>query len=137
MADLEPWDLQNLKAYEPAYLAGFRAQRYQVDLAKGFERAKELALPTIESAIRTDIGGNEQRITGVDTHYSNITFKHILLPVYAGAYRFNGKIYQIVVNGRTGEIQGDRPYSIWKIAALVLFLGFLLMIVLLIASAGR
>jgi DNA-directed RNA polymerase subunit RPC12/RpoP len=137
LADLEPWDLQNLKAYEPAYLAGFRAQRYQVDLAEGFERAKELALPTIESAIRTDIGGNEQRITGVDTHYSNITFKHILLPVYAGAYRFNGKIYQIVVNGRTGEIQGDRPYSIWKIAALVLFLGFLLMIVLLIASAGR
>jgi DNA-directed RNA polymerase subunit RPC12/RpoP len=137
LAELEPWDLDNLKNYDPAFLAGFRAQRYQVDLAQGFERAKELAHPTIEAAIRTDIGGDEQRITGIATDYSNITFKHILLPVYAGAYRFNGKVYQIVVNGRTGEIQGDRPYSVWKIAALVVFLGFLLLLVLLIASAGR
>jgi len=138
LADLEPWDLNNLRGYEPAYLAGFRAQRYQVDLAQGFERAKELVVPKIESAICYDIGGDEQRITSVATEYSNITFKHILLPVYAGAYRFSGKIYQIVVNGRTGEIQGDRPYSFWKLAALVVFLGFLLMIFLLIlASAGK
>jgi len=95
-------------------------------------------VPKIESAICYDIGGDEQRITSVATEYSNITFKHILLPVYAGAYRFSGKIYQIVVNGRTGEIQGDRPYSFWKLAALVVFLGFLLMIFLLIlASAGK
>ena len=135
LAELEPWALNNLKGYEPAYLAGFRAQRYQIDLGQGFERAKELVLPRIESAVCADIGGDEQRITRLATEYSNITFKHILLPVYAGAYRFNGKIYQIVVNGRTGEIQGDRPYSFWKLAALVLFLGFLLMVVLLIASA--
>jgi hypothetical protein len=137
LAELEPWDLNNLKGYEPAYLAGFRAQRYQIDLGQGFERAKELVLPRIESAVCSDIGGDQQRITSLSTEYSNITFKHILLPVYAGAYRFNGKIFQIVVNGRTGEIQGDRPYSFWKLAALVLLLGFLLMIVLLIASASR
>lgn len=137
LATLEPWDLNNLTGYDPAFLAGFRAQRYQVDLTQGFERAKQLALPTIESAIRADIGGDEQRISSVATDYSNITFKHILLPVYAGAYRFNGKVYQIVVNGRTGEIQGDRPYSVWKIAALVVFLCFLLMMVLLIFAAGR
>jgi hypothetical protein len=37
-----------------------------------------------------------------------------------------------VVNGRTGEIQGDRPYSVWKIALLVvavLIFIFLLVIV--------
>src|SRR5215213_6880701 len=34
---LEPWDLQELTGYEPAYLSGYRAQRYQVDLAEGFE----------------------------------------------------------------------------------------------------
>jgi hypothetical protein len=39
--------------------------------------------------------------------------------VYAGAYRYNGKIFQIVVNGRTGEIQGARPYSFIKIALLI------------------
>jgi len=39
---LEPWDLQALRPYEPAYLAGFKAQRYQVQVPEGFEEAKEV-----------------------------------------------------------------------------------------------
>jgi DNA-directed RNA polymerase subunit RPC12/RpoP len=129
---LEPWDLVELRAYDPAFLSGFKAQRYQVDLAEGFERAKGAIAPTIESAVHRDIGGDVQRIESLDIRYSNVTFKHLLLPVYAGAYQFNGKLFQIVVNGRTGEIQGDRPYSVWKIALLVvavLIFIFLLVIV--------
>ncbi|MBV9958496.1 MAG: hypothetical protein JO360_08750, partial [Acidobacteria bacterium] len=30
---LEPWDLAELKPYDPAFLSGYKAQRYQVDLA--------------------------------------------------------------------------------------------------------
>lgn len=127
---LEPWDLISLKPYDPAFLSGFKAQRYQVDLAQGFERVKQLAAGVIQSDVRSDIGGDEQRIHNVSTHYSGITFKHLLLPVYAGAYRFNRRVFQIVVNGRTGEIQGDRPYSFWKIA---LFVSALLFIVLIVA----
>lgn len=75
----------------------------------------------IEQDVREDIGGDEQRISHIATSYSAITFKHILLPVYIGAYRFNQKVYQIMVNARTGEVQGDRPYSFWKIFFFVLF----------------
>ena len=46
---LEPWDLPELKPYEPAYLSGFRAQRYQIELPEGFETAKRLAAGQIES----------------------------------------------------------------------------------------
>jgi hypothetical protein len=56
------------------------------------------------------------------------------LPVYAGAYRYNNKLFQIVVNGRTGEIQGDRPYSVWKIALLVV--AVLLLIILIAILFG-
>ena len=131
---LEPWDMAELKPYDPAFLSGYKAQRYQVDLAKGFERARQIAAGVIQGDVRRDIGGDEQRVHNVDTHYSGITFKHLLLPVYAGAYRFNQKVYQIVVNGRTGEIQGDRPYSIIKIALLVATLLFFLLIFVLIVS---
>lgn len=129
---LEPWDLAELKPYDPAFLSGFKAQRYQIDLAQGFERVKQVAEGVIREDVRADIGGDEQRIHHVATHYSGITFKHLLLPVYAGAYRFNQKLYQIVVNGRTGEIQGERPYSFWKIAMLVLALLFLLLVIVLV-----
>jgi DNA-directed RNA polymerase subunit RPC12/RpoP len=131
---LEPWDLTSLKPYDPAFLSGFKAQRYQVDLAQGFERVKQVTAAVIQSDVREDIGGDEQRIHNVATHYSGITFKHLLLPVYAGAYRFNQKIYQIVVNGRTGEIQGDRPYSFWKIALFVATLLFILLIIIAIVG---
>lgn len=131
---LEPWDLTELKPYDPAFLSGYKAQRYQVDLAQGFERAKQVAAGVIQGDVRNDIGGDEQRIQDISTHYSGITFKHLLLPVYAGAYRFNQKVFQIVINGRTGEIQGDRPYSFWKIALLVTALLFVLIIIALVAG---
>ena len=134
---LEPWDLAELRPYEPAYLSGYKAQRYQVDLAVGFETAKALAAPVIESDVRGDIGGDEQRIERLSTHYSGITFKHLLLPVYVGAYHFNQKLYQVVVNGRTGEVQGERPYSVWKILFFILTLLFLLAIIVAVFGSGR
>jgi DNA-directed RNA polymerase subunit RPC12/RpoP len=130
LATLEPWDLTELRPYDPAYLSGFKAQRYQVDLKQGFELAKQVIAPSIQSDVRSDIGGDEQRIDGLSTAYSDIKFKHLLLPVYAGAYRYNGKLFQILVNGRTGEIQGERPYSFWKIALLVVAV---LIVVLILA----
>jgi DNA-directed RNA polymerase subunit RPC12/RpoP len=134
---LEPWDFVELKAYEPAYLAGHKAQTYQVALDEGFERFKEIAAGVIADDVRNDIGGDEQRVHDISTHYSAITFKHLLLPVYAGAYRFNNKVYQIVINGRTGVVQGMRPYSYLKIGCLIAaILGIILFIIFLVAIIG-
>jgi hypothetical protein len=86
--------------------------------------------------VRQDIGGDEQRIERLSTRYTAVTFKHLLLPVYVGAYHFNGKLYQVVVNGRTGEVQGERPYSFWKIALFVLTLLLALLLVALIFGSA-
>ena len=69
----------------------------------------------IERDVRRDIGGDEQRVHNVDTDWSDQTFKHILLPIWMAAYKYNGKSYRFLVNGQTGEVQGERPWSIWKI----------------------
>ena len=117
---LEPWDLGNLAPYREEYLSGFQSEMYQVGLEQGFERARELMMPVIRRDIEQDIGGDHQRIQALDTRYGGIRFKHILLPVWMSAFRFRDKIYRLVVNGRTGEVQGERPYSGWKIALAVL-----------------
>ncbi len=132
---LAPWDLQALRPYEPAYLAGFRAQRYQVELPEGYEKAKEVMAATIEHDVRRDIGGDEQSIDRVETSRANVMFRHLLLPVWMGAYRFQGKVYQVAVNARTGEVQGERPYSTWKIVLLVA--GILLLVCLIVLLARR
>ena len=113
---LTPWDLPNVVPYADEYLSGFRAESYQINLPEGFEAAKGVMAPVIEASIRSSIGGDEQRIHSRQTQYANITFKHILLPVWLTAYRFRDKVFRILINARTGEVQGERPYSAWKIA---------------------
>ena len=65
--------------------------------------------------VRFDIGGDRQRIDRIETAVKDVTFKHVLLPVWLAAYKFRGETYRFVVNGRTGKVQGERPYSTFKI----------------------
>ena len=117
---LVPWDLENLVPYTEDYLSGFLVESYTVDVKNGFEDAKKKMEPKIIAAIYEDIGGDEQRIDSMNTHYDDITFKHLLLPLWLGAYRFGDKVFQYIVNARTGEVQGERPWSWVKITFAVL-----------------
>ena len=49
-----------------------------------------------------------------------MTFKHTLLPVWIASYRYNNKVYNFMVNGETGRVQGEAPISWWKVALAVL-----------------
>ncbi|GIX15227.1 MAG: hypothetical protein KatS3mg118_3186 [Paracoccaceae bacterium] len=117
---LAPWDLSALEPYDPQYLAGFRAEAYTVDVEEGFAEARRIMDAQIRQDVRRDIGGDEQRIDAISTRISDVTFKHILLPVWLSAYRYRGKVYRFIVNARTGEVQGERPWSAGKIALAVL-----------------
>ncbi|MBL4915887.1 primosomal protein N' (replication factor Y) - superfamily II helicase [Szabonella alba] len=119
---LQPWDLTALEPYRADYLAGFTAEGYTVALAEGHGMAQQIMAQVIHGDVRLDIGGDEQRVTSVATDYSAETFKHVLLPVWMAAYKYNGKTYRFVVNGQTGKVQGERPWSVWKIALAVLVL---------------
>ena len=117
---LEPWDLSAMEPYAPEFLAGFRAEGYAVELEDGFEEARAHMDRIIARDIKFDIGGDRQRIHAVDTKLGKITFKHVLLPVWLAAYKYRGETYRFVVNGRTGRVQGERPWSTGKIALAVL-----------------
>ena len=117
---LEPWDLKQLVDYSDDYLRGYKTETYQIDLKQGYENAKKIMGARIKDRVKQDIGGDAQRIVTVKTAYREATFKHILLPVWISAYRYRGKLYQIMVNARTGEVQGNRPWSWIKITALVI-----------------
>ncbi len=116
---LQPWDLSQLEPYQPEYLAGFRAEGYTVELDEGFAEAQQIMNRIIERDVRFDIGGDRQRIHDMNTSIRDVTFKHILLPVWLAAYKYQGKTYRFVVNGCTGRVRGERPWSAWKIAVAV------------------
>jgi hypothetical protein len=76
--------------------------------------------PIIRDDCRHDIGGDEQRVERVNTQYSAVSFKLMLLPVWILAYLYAGKSFQVLVNAHTGEVIGQRPYSVAKIIAAIL-----------------
>lgn len=116
---LEPWELHELEPFKAEFLAGLKTERYAVDLKEGLVEAKQLMEPTIVSLIRQDIGGDHQQIGDKHTRYLGVTFKHCLLPVWVAHYRYHDKLFQILINGRTGKVAGERPWSFWKIFTLV------------------
>ncbi|QYK40565.1 MAG: primosomal protein N' (replication factor Y) - superfamily II helicase [Paracoccaceae bacterium] len=122
---LAPWDLSALEPYRPDFLAGFTAEGYTVPLTDGHARARQIMAGVIRDDVTRDIGGDEQRIADIDSEFSLETFKHVLLPVWMAAYKYNGKTYRFVVNGQTGKVRGERPYSAWKIAVAVVVVAVL------------
>jgi len=112
---LAPWDLENLEPYTEDYLAGFSSEVYQVDLDEGFNIAQSTMDKVIRGDVKRAIGGDQQRISSLSTQHSDTTFKHVLLPLWTAGFQFRGKTYRFVVNGRTGKVRGERPYSVVKI----------------------
>ena len=128
--------LQRLVPYADAYLAGFLTEHYTVGLEEGFKLATTRMTPRIDQAIRSDIGGDEQRIRSKDTRYFDVTYKHILLPIWISSYQFGGKTYQFTVDAETGRVQGERPYSKIKIAMTILAVILFIVMMVMLANGG-
>lgn len=131
---LEPWDLTALVTYQPQYLSGFSAEGYQVELEDGMTEARAIMDRVIDNDIRRDIGGDRQRIDWKDTTVSDVTFKHVLLPVWTAAYRYRDRPFRFVVNAQTGKVSGERPWSWVKITLAILLLAILVITMMIITG---
>jgi hypothetical protein len=134
---VETEDLQALVPYTDAYLAGFRAESYSVGVEEGFQAACGLMQPEIDTHIRSDIGGDEQRISSKDTDYRDVTFKHILLPLWISVFQYRDRPFRFTVDARTGKVHGERPWSKIKIALAVLAALVLIAVIATIANASN
>ena len=113
------WNLAKAEEYNPKFLSGYRSELYQVGLPRGFQKSKDIMIRTIRRLIRRDIGGDHQRISSVNTRYDRVGFKLMLMPLWVSAFLYNRKTFRFIINGQTGEVKGERPYSWVKIASLV------------------
>lgn len=114
-----PYDLADVVNYDSKYILGWGSEVYQKDVNEGFGVAEGIMDRHIRQQIIARIPGDTYRALSVNTRKSNITFKHVLLPLWLAGYRYNKKVYQFLVNGQTGKIGGKKPLSIFKIALVV------------------
>ena len=126
---LAPWPLRDLETYQTEFLAGFRAENHTLGLEEGYAESQLFMRAKIRDWIKKDIGGHKQIITSAKTKFSQETFKHVLLPVWITHYTLEGTRYRMSVNGQTGKVYGQRPFSKRRLFVGALS-GFLLMAVL-------
>lgn len=124
------FNLKELRPYSQEYLSGFGAERYATSLDDGWKMAKKVIDQSIYNSVLREIGGDEQRVHGIQTAYQGITYKHILLPIWVNAYLYMGTSYYFEINGQTGAADGTRPYSFWKIAGFVAAIVFVVGIII-------
>src|SRR5262249_9700549 len=134
---LEPWDLDKLAPFKAEFLASFTTERYAVGLEEGFGIARTIMDGTIRQLCCQDIGGDHQRLDEGNTKHLGVTFKHWLLPVWLASYRYRDKLFQILVNARTGEVVGRRPYSVAKIVSLIVAIVLAAALIFFVVSRAR
>ncbi len=117
---LEPWDLGALAPFQGDFLSGFSAERYAIEVGAGWPLARDRKMvPVVRQHVQRDIGGDEQRILSLKSDWSAIHFKLTLLPLWIASFRYGETVYRFAVNARTGQANGERPWSKAKIAAAI------------------
>lgn len=126
---LKRYDLGELTPYEPRYLAGLQARAYDVPLEKAWEIARQRMREETRQACIAQASTSKVRNFSMNLDFSDELWRFILLPIYVAAYRYQEKSYQVMVNGQTGTVSGQRPVDwtrVWLAVAALLVPGVLL-----------
>ena len=137
MERIYPFDTAALVPYEPGFLSGWGAEAYTVDLKSGWQTAQQIMKEDVRQACARQVPGDTHRNLQVSTAFSNLTYKHALFPVWIASYRYGDKVYQFLVNGQTGEVQGQAPISWIKVALVVLLVIVVLVVIFWLVSMGQ
>ena len=121
-----PTTTDDLRLYSADFVRGWTVERYQIDLRQAQSINYEDMQRKVRGLASQQIGNPLQRNLQVAARYSGRTFKHVLMPVWLVSYRYRGRAYQLVANGWTGVMAGERPYSWIKIAVAVVMVLILL-----------
>lgn len=131
MDGIEPYNYADMTEFNPGYLLGYMADKYDVSAEQSFPRAETRVEKSTEDAFRATVNG----YTTVVPKMSNIKsdggkYKYALLPVWILNTKYNGENYMFAVNGQTGKVSGRLPVDKKKfwlffggIAAAIIALG--------------
>lgn len=113
---LPEWRLEQLVPYVQGSSRGRRIIAYDVEPEEGFEQARVLMSSQITRDVKADIGGTDQRVKHTGTTFTYAVYSLLLVPAWLVTYSHGGRTWSALVNGASGQVVGDRPYSAAKIS---------------------
>jgi hypothetical protein len=110
MESIEPFHMEEAVDFQTAYLAGYLADKYDVDAEQSIERANERIKKTTEEAFASTVQGYTTVVPeSTNVQLKNGTSKYALLPVWILNTTWKGQKYTFAMNGQTGKLVGDLP----------------------------
>ncbi len=142
LASISPFDLENVEKFNPEFLAGWSTILYDRPISDASIIARKLVSKQFRPQIYQTIEiGHKKRNLQIGTgKWTDMTYKHILLPIWVGIYKFKGKSYRILLNGQNGKISGQKPRDSLKLGftiLIVFMLVFLLVIVFMALTRSK
>ena len=118
MESLEPFDYSQLLPFKTAYLAGYMADKYDVNSNETVDRIRQRVCSSACDYLDSTISGYDSihRINQ-SAYLTNTKIKYALLPVWILNTTWHGKRYIFAMNGQTGKFIGDLPIDnklVWK-----------------------
>ena len=118
MESIEPFRIEEAVDFQTAYLAGYLADKYDVDAEASIGRANERIKHSTEDAFRDTVYG----YSTVETVTSNINLingraRYALYPVWILNTKWKDQTFTFGINGQTGKVAGDLPMdksAFWK-----------------------
>lgn len=119
MESLEPYDFSEAVDFNTAYLAGYLADKYDVDVKTSVERANTRIKKSTEEFLTTSVSAGYQTLTpqGSSISLKNSSAKYALYPVWILNTTWKNQKFLFAMNGQTGKFVGDLPVdkgAFWK-----------------------
>ena len=106
------FEFGGIAPYDPKLLAGFRAQSYDIALPEawtvGRGQIRDNARGYCEAHAKSGKGEHTRNMS-LTANLDEEVWRYVLLPVYVTAYQFEGRTFQVMVNGQSGEVNGQKP----------------------------
>lgn len=110
MESIEPYSFSDAVDFQTAYLAGYFADKYDVDANQSIQRANERIRKSTEQVFADTVQGYTSVITeSSNLQLSNGKASYALYPVWLLTTTWNGRKYTFAMNGQTGKLVGDLP----------------------------
>ena len=112
MESIEPFDYSELKPFSGAFLAGYLADKYDVDAEESVPRAdNRVETSAIEVLSDSVVGYETCDCTGSAVTKEGGKVTYAMAPVWILTTRYKDKPYTFMMNGQTGKVVGDLPYD--------------------------
>ena len=115
MDAIEPYNFSELKPFSTAYMPGFLAERYDVEVDECAQRARRRAANTTESIIAGTVKGYSSTTPlGKNVLVRRGAVKYVMLPVWLLSTRWKDQSFLFAMNGQTSKLIGDLPVSMGR-----------------------